>query len=759
MSFVWKRPEGRLKSPEQVARELVEVARARGLDEFAAVLATMCVAQESDFWCPWNRKDDSSQKYPFDSESNDGRSVGYFQQQNGRAGEELPAGDRDNWWGSMASRMDLKRSAGEFYDRLEDNYRDAINDPGMASRRFIQNVQRSGYPEAYAKHWDRAWQLVRAAQGAPAAAPAPTAPQTYGMPRGSNSGGYGGNGVKFPDWVYALGNAFGIKPSTYPGHQENNRNEAGYAPNPQNLNRGIDWAAPGAPDQWDRLTRFADYLATIPQHLEQVIWQNPHTMRSIEVAGGRHQPGYFRADLAGHRDHVHTRQSKPIPLPGGAPPPPPRPVGGAHRNGNATWLADALRAEGLKVVEYPGWRERSNGNSFGEISGVILHHTGSNNASAASIANGRPDLRGPLSQIHLGRDGTVTVVAAGCANHAGTGALPWLPKGTGNRRTIGIEAANDGGGSPGKPHRSSWPAVQYDAYVRTVTVILRETGWGADRAASHQEYDKGDPATFEGKWDPGAIDMNIFRGDVAARLNSAPIDSGDIFMALNDAEQHEMLEYLRWMARPGTGEFRKLFFSRSQLRDPGEGAVDTAVGMDLNTDGNVDLLATYLRAQLRVPSAIARLKRVAASQEPGRNSEDAQVAQAMLAELAKQQTPTVVNNVAGAAPTVQQIDADAVARAVIAAMPAPAPATQNRELADAYARIASLEAELAAVRATPATAVAVVEQPETSGARVGRVVDAVEGFTDLALTMDAGQRAALNASIRVLELPNGSETS
>jgi hypothetical protein len=76
MSFVWKRPEGRLRSPEQCALEILEVSRARRLNDFAAVLATMCVAQESDFWCPWNRKDPSSEEYDHDSESNDGRSVG-----------------------------------------------------------------------------------------------------------------------------------------------------------------------------------------------------------------------------------------------------------------------------------------------------------------------------------------------------------------------------------------------------------------------------------------------------------------------------------------------------------------------------------------------------------------------------------------------------------------------------------------------------------------------------------------------------------
>ncbi|MDT5189601.1 MAG: hypothetical protein QOI28_1852 [Mycobacterium sp.] len=54
----------------------------------------------------------------------------------------------------------------------------------------------------------------------------------------------------------------------------------------------------------------------------------------------------------------------------------------------------------------------------------MVHHTGSDNASAASIADGRPDLPGPLSQLHIARDGTVTVVAVGVAWHAGVGMYP-----------------------------------------------------------------------------------------------------------------------------------------------------------------------------------------------------------------------------------------------------------------------------------------------------------------------------------------------
>lgn len=172
MSFVWK-ADHRLFSPEQVARQVHEVSLGRGLDDLASVLALMCIRQESDFWCPWNRADPSSEEYDHDSESNDGRSVGYFQQQNGAPGEALAANDRNNWWGDMSSRMDLKRSTDQFLARLSEDYH-SVNSPSQASE-FISNVQhpRADLRGAYGKHWDFCWDLLRRVQAQGPVAPVP----------------------------------------------------------------------------------------------------------------------------------------------------------------------------------------------------------------------------------------------------------------------------------------------------------------------------------------------------------------------------------------------------------------------------------------------------------------------------------------------------------------------------------------------------------------------------------------------------------
>ncbi|WGH20051.1 tape measure protein [Gordonia phage Tarzan] len=130
--------------------------------------------------------------------------------------------------------------------------------------------------------------------------------EPYGLPAGTSIS-YGGSG--FPDWVNKLGAEHNVKPSTYPGHQESDRGEAGYAPNPQGLNRGIDWSG-----TVEAMQAFADYLLSVAPTspgVEQIIWQNPNTGAKIGWAGGQNvtNSGYFDADYAGHQDHVHSRHA------------------------------------------------------------------------------------------------------------------------------------------------------------------------------------------------------------------------------------------------------------------------------------------------------------------------------------------------------------------------------------------------------------------------------------------------------------------
>ena len=328
----------------------------------------------------------------------------------------------------------------------------------------------------------------------------------YGLPTGSSIT-YGAAG--FPEWVYELAQAFSLRGSTYPGHQESERAEIGFAPNPKRLNRGIDFAG-SVPD----MERFARYLLTVRGSLEQVIWENPDTGQRVGVAGGDDVSSgpYYQGDMAGHRDHVHVRTSMPIPLPeypsSQVPKEPQMP------NGDPVWLGDVLRAQrpALKVAELPDWQSYGHGDYGSNIWGVMIHHTGNARADAMSIRNGRPDLEGPLSNIHIGQDGTVTIVAAGVCWHAGAGSYPGIPTDGGNQVLIGIECAwpRDTSITPATQTRERWPDVEIIAMRDTVAAILTKLGFASDRVIAHKEY----AGQSQGKWDPGNLDMGWFRREV-----------------------------------------------------------------------------------------------------------------------------------------------------------------------------------------------------------------------------------------------------
>lgn len=180
-------------------------------------------------------------------------------------------------------------------------------------------------------------------------------------------------------------------------------------------------------------------------------------------------------------------------------------------------LDKVCRAAGLKVVEEHGWKNR--GDDFAaKPSVVVAHHTASNRRggnfpSRNVLIFGRSDLRGPLCQVGLARDGTVHIIAAGKANHAGPGRWRRRANGTyrytSSEQTIGIEAENDGVGEP-------WSAEQLDAYDRLAAALLRELGQPAKNLCGHREW-----ATPKGrKIDPTGINMRKMRRRVRKLLRT-----------------------------------------------------------------------------------------------------------------------------------------------------------------------------------------------------------------------------------------------
>ncbi|MCX5398473.1 peptidoglycan-binding protein [Streptomyces sp. NBC_00102] len=187
----------------------------------------------------------------------------------------------------------------------------------------------------------------------------------------------------------------------------------------------------------------------------------------------------------------------------------------------ADQFVKALEAEGLTISEHAGWRthNRNGVGAWGPVNGVVIHHTAGSN-SLELVYAGRSDLPGPLCHSHLAKNGTVTMVGNGRANHAGSFAANAFnamvtessthPRPDSaepvdaNSRTYGLEIENLGNGT------DPYPAAQYDAAVRWAAAVCRFHGWSADSVIGHAEGTRR-------KVDP-SFSMSTFRADVAKRL-------------------------------------------------------------------------------------------------------------------------------------------------------------------------------------------------------------------------------------------------
>lgn len=175
-----------------------------------------------------------------------------------------------------------------------------------------------------------------------------------------------------------------------------------------------------------------------------------------------------------------------------------------------SWLADVARGADLKVEEVKNWQTRGHGD-FGSPIGVVCHHTAGagpkagNMPSLKTVTYGREGLAGPLCNYALGRDGTVYVVAAGKAWHAGSGS--WKGVRDGNSHFIGIEAENTGY-LKGPTAEQPWSAPEVDAYARLCAAILKKIGQPVSQCIGHKEW------APRRKTDP-TFDMDEFRKEVA----------------------------------------------------------------------------------------------------------------------------------------------------------------------------------------------------------------------------------------------------
>lgn len=163
-------------------------------------------------------------------------------------------------------------------------------------------------------------------------------------------------------------------------------------------------------------------------------------------------------------------------------------------------LSVILRAAGVNVREVGLWRAHVRPGSFAPV-GNIVHHTadkgrGDSGLELLRVGRGQPNpLLGPLCNGSPREDGTLALLSAGRANHAGMGSGAVLDDVRADRRSsrpgpdtivgnglfYGWEVDNDGVGQP-------YPDAQIRTTVLVCAATSRHHGWSPYRTITHGRW-------------------------------------------------------------------------------------------------------------------------------------------------------------------------------------------------------------------------------------------------------------------------------
>ncbi|MGW2594741.1 N-acetylmuramoyl-L-alanine amidase [Streptomyces sp. NPDC001515] len=184
---------------------------------------------------------------------------------------------------------------------------------------------------------------------------------------------------------------------------------------------------------------------------------------------------------------------------------------------------DALRSEGVDIVEVDSWRthNRDHKGPWGPVNGVMIHHTVTKGTAntVKIVRDGYSGLPGPLCHGMIAKDGRVHLVGYGRANHAGLGdpdvlaaviaerSVPTDNEATvdGNRHFYGFECENLGNGS------DPWTEAQLLAIEKVAAALCRAHGWSAKSVIRHLDWQPG-------KVDPRGIDWPAMQARIEKRL-------------------------------------------------------------------------------------------------------------------------------------------------------------------------------------------------------------------------------------------------
>ena len=267
-------------------------------------------------------------------------------------------------------------------------------------------------------------------------------------------------------------------------------------------------------------------------------------------------------------------------------------------------MLKALQDEGVAPKQTSNWRthNRNSGRHWGPVNGIVIHHTAGKNSLNLCI-NGTSSLPGPLCHAHLAKDGTLTLISNGRANHAGTFAQNAhnavvnessnhpAPSSSepvdGNRHYYGIEIENLGNGV------DFYPTAQYNKAVLWAAAICRAHGWSANSIIGHKEGTrrKIDPKGPVGSSNGADFTMNKFRADVQARLNNS--SKPELPETGKDSPMHLYLERKNGVTLT-PGEWYTVTWDR--VWEPGKGWSDRSLAQTILKGDYLFQLSFGLRA-------------------------------------------------------------------------------------------------------------------------------------------------------------------
>lgn len=292
------------------------------------------------------------------------------------------------------------------------------------------------------------------------------------------------------------------------------------------------------------------------------------------------------------------------------------------------FMVSVLREYGVTVTFEPDWENRGNGQWTDGYEGSIIHHTGTPGVSYSNpgptlrlLRDGRSDLSGPLCNGQGRFDGSVHIIAAFPANHAGAsggpsmGPLPVTR--LFNPRVMGWEM-DYAGNTPMSPE-------QY----RTALVIAEATR--RLRGRPSMEWTRGHAETsIEGKWDPGyalgkTINLAAFRAD------ATNIQEGDDMAGRGDEIASVLDGYYTARKRQGDQETHDLGTAIYDIETVVGQAYDPATGEGIGA--HVKKTREDVKA---LQSDMAEVKGALSRMQTGTGYTLKEIAQAVVAEFKKE---------------------------------------------------------------------------------------------------------------------------